>query len=85
MPRVAVVTVANKDFTSSNYQSSQKTHDFVYLTSRDEARGKKAVESLKKIGIAATFHQLDLNSQGSVDRFADYLMQNHGGLGCSRQ
>jgi len=82
MPRVAVVTGANKGigFHIAKLLIESKTQDVVYLTSRDEARGLEAVNALKKRGIDASFHQLDLGSQESVDRFADYLRENYGGL-----
>jgi len=82
MPRVAVVTGANKGigFEIVKHLVNSKTQDVVYLTSRDEGRGRAAIDALKSEGIDAAFHQLDVLSQESVNRFASYLKTNHGGL-----
>ena len=82
MPRVSVVTGANKGigFEIVKHLVNSKTQDVVYLTCRDEGRGKVAVNSLKSQGVDATFHQLDLESQESVNQFAAYLKAHHGGL-----
>ena len=82
MTRVAVVTGANKGI---GYQIvkllvNSKTQDVVYLTSRDQTRGRDAIDALKREGVQADFHQLDLDSQDSVNRFADFLKSRHGGL-----
>jgi len=60
--------------------AQSRTQDVVYLTSRDETRGRDAVDALQREGVSAAFHQLDLESQESVDRFATHLKQNHGGV-----
>lgn len=52
----------------------------VYLTSRDEGRGKAAVEELKKHGLHAHFHQLDIDDESSVIKLRDYLQATYGGL-----
>ena len=52
----------------------------VYLTSRDEGRGKAAVEELKKENLNPRFHQLDVNDQESINRLKDHLVKEHGGL-----
>ena len=52
----------------------------VYLTSRDEGRGKAAVEELKKENLNPRFHQLDINDQESITRLRDHLVKEHGGL-----
>lgn len=82
MPRVAVVTGANKGigFEIVKHLVNSKTRDVVYLTSRDESRGRVAIDNLKSQGVDATFHQLDLESQESVDQFASHLKAHHGGL-----
>jgi len=84
MPRVAVVTGANKGI---GYQivkllarSKTQDDDIVYLTSRDESRGRAAVDALKRDeGVDALFHQLDLDSQDSVDSLAAFLKAHHQG------
>ncbi|RXG69488.1 Carbonyl reductase [NADPH] 3 [Armadillidium vulgare] len=58
----------------------KKFDGLVYLTSRDESRGKAAVEALKKDGLTPQFHQLDISDEGSVKRFVDYLKTTYGGV-----
>ncbi|KAL1139655.1 hypothetical protein AAG570_006633 [Ranatra chinensis] len=52
----------------------------VYLTARDEGRGKAAVQSLNKLGLKPEFHQLDVDSDESVKKFAAFIKEKHGGL-----
>jgi len=82
MPRVAVVTGANKGigFYIVKLLCRSQTQDIVYLTARDEQRGQAAVEALKQEGCQAAFHQLDLDSQASIDQFAQYIKEKYGGL-----
>ena len=58
----------------------QKFDGLVYLTSRDEGRGKAAVEQLAKQGLSARYHQLDIDDESSVIRLRDFLVGQHGGL-----
>ena len=58
----------------------QLDNGIVYLTARDEGRGKTAVEELKKENLNPRFHQLDINDQGSITRLRDHLVKEHGGL-----
>ena len=50
------------------------------MTSRDEARGKAAVEELKKLGCHPHYHQLDVDDESSVMKIRDYLKSTYGGL-----
>ena len=52
----------------------------VYLTSRDETRGRKAVEELEKLGLHPAYHQLDIDDESSVLKLRDFLVDTHGGL-----
>ena len=42
--------------------------------------GQKAIESLKALGLNANFHQLDVESSESINKFRDYLKQTYGGI-----
>ena len=55
-------------------------HGHVYLTSRDEGRGKAAVEELKKLGFHPHYHQFDIDDESSVIRMKDHLLYTYGGL-----
>lgn len=52
----------------------------VYLTSRDEGRGKTAIEELEKLGLKPHYHQLDIDDETSVLKLRDYLKTTYGGL-----
>ncbi|GFR67722.1 carbonyl reductase [NADPH] 1 [Elysia marginata] len=47
---------------------------------RDEGRGLAAVEDLKKEGLSAKFHQLDILDHCSTVRLRDFLQNTYGGL-----
>jgi carbonyl reductase 1 len=52
----------------------------VYLTSRDEGRGRKAIEELNKLGLQPNYHQLDIDDETSILKLKDYMLTNHGGI-----
>lgn len=58
----------------------QKFDGVVYLTSRNEQRGRAAVEELNKLDLHPKYHQLDINDEASVLRLRDYLKTSYGGL-----
>ncbi|XP_002734824.1 carbonyl reductase [NADPH] 1-like [Saccoglossus kowalevskii] len=79
--RVAVVTGSNKGIGFAIVRALCKEFDgYVYLTARDEERGKKAVEDLEKEGLHPKFHQLDITNQESIDNLQKYLKDKYGGL-----
>ncbi|XP_002734822.1 carbonyl reductase [NADPH] 1-like [Saccoglossus kowalevskii] len=79
--RVAVVTGSNKGIGFSIVRALCKQFDGdVYLTARDEERGKKAVEDLEEEGLHPKFHQLDITNQKSIDNLQKYLKDKYGGL-----
>ena len=52
----------------------------VYLTSRDEARGKAAVAELNKEGLMPKFHVLDIGKEETIVKLRDFLKERHGGI-----
>jgi len=81
--RVAVVTGSNKGIGLAIVRALCKEFDGdVFLTSRDEGRGKEAVECLNKEGLNPKFHQLDINDHDSIVRLGNFLKQNYDGLDC---
>ncbi|XP_051936230.1 carbonyl reductase [NADPH] 1-like [Hippocampus zosterae] len=79
--KVAVVTGGNKGIGKAIVQALCK--DFrgdVFLTARDEGRGKEAVASLSAEGLKAFFHQLDIDDVGSIRKAADFFKQKYGGV-----
>ena len=49
-----------------------------YLIARNVDYGKKAIEELKKLGLEAKYHQLDIQNLESINKFAAYLKENYG-------
>lgn len=79
--KVAVVTGSNKGIGLAIVKGLCKSFDGkVYLTARNEKLGKEAVESLKKEGLNANFHQLEIDDDKSVETFAKYIKNTYGGL-----
>ncbi|XP_014276619.1 carbonyl reductase [NADPH] 3 isoform X4 [Halyomorpha halys] len=80
-PRVAIVTGSNKGIGFGIVRNLCKQFDgVVYLTARDVARGKKAVEELNKLGLKPEFHQLDIEDPKSIADFAEFIKNTHGGI-----
>jgi len=52
----------------------------VYLTARDEGRGKAAVAALEQEGLKPAFHQLDIDNEESVCQLRDYMKAKYGGI-----
>jgi len=81
--KVAVVTGSNKGIGFAIVRALCKNFDGdVFSTSRDEGRGKDAVEALKKEGLNPKFHQLDINDHASIVKLRDFLKENYQGLDC---
>lgn len=79
--KVAVVTGSNKGIGFNVVKGLLQRYDgAVYLTSRDETKGKEAVAKLNAAGLKPEYHQLDVTSRSSVEAFRDYLKQKHGGI-----
>ncbi|XP_077437646.1 carbonyl reductase [NADPH] 1 [Vanacampus margaritifer] len=79
--KVAVVTGGNKGIGKAIVQALCKEfRGDVYLTARDEGRGKEATASLSAEGLKVNFHQLDINDINSITQAADFFKQKYGGL-----
>lgn len=78
--KIAVVTGGNKGIGYEICrQLAQKGVD-VILTARDEARGTKACETLRKQGVPVRFHPLDVDDPGSVGRIREFVEREFGRL-----
>ena len=53
---------------------------YVLPISRNEDLGREAVKKLESEGLKPKFHQLDIDSSESIQRFKDYLSSTYGGL-----
>ena len=52
----------------------------MYLTSRDEERGSKAIQELIQLGLQPKYHQLDIDEESSVLKLKEYMEKNYGGI-----
>jgi NAD(P)-dependent dehydrogenase (short-subunit alcohol dehydrogenase family) len=78
--RLVVVTGADKGIGYAVVKGILKENPnwTVCLTSRDESRGKAAVQRLHdEIKLTAKYHQLDIDDESSISRFRDHISENH--------
>lgn len=79
--KVAVVTGSNKGIGFAIVKRLLRRYDgVVYLTSRNEERGRSAVEQLNQHGLKPEYHQLDVTDRNSVVRFREHIKRTHGGI-----
>ncbi|XP_050361578.1 carbonyl reductase [NADPH] 1-like [Nymphalis io] len=79
--KVAVVTGSNKGIGFEIVKGlCQKFNGSVYLTARNEERGRIAVQKLEKLGLRPLFHTLDVTSESSIEEFAKFISTRHSGI-----
>lgn len=79
--KVAVVTGSNKGIGLEIVKGlCKKLIGTVYLTARNEERGRQAVENLEKLGLKPLFHTLDVTSESSIQEFANFISSRHSGI-----
>jgi NAD(P)-dependent dehydrogenase (short-subunit alcohol dehydrogenase family) len=78
--KVAVVTGGNRGLGFEASRQLAKLQYQVVLTSRDEAKGKAAAEKLQAEGLDVTFHPLDVTSDESSQKLAEFISQQFGKL-----
>ena len=81
--RVAVVTGGNKGIGFEIVRKLCNQFDgIVYLTARDDGRGRSACLQLEQEGVVKPpkFHQLDIADEASIARFRDYIQEQYKGL-----
>lgn len=72
--RVVVVTGANKGLGYAIVKKiCENDNEIVYLTSRDEHRGKDACDRLKRLGLSPEYHPLDITDSDSVLKFCSFI------------
>jgi len=79
---ICIVTGSNKGIGLSVIRAlcSKLNNTVVYLTSRNEELGRKAVNILKEEGLEVAYHQLDITDEKSIDQLHDYIKNNHHGI-----
>jgi len=78
---VAVVTGGNKGIGLGVVRGLCKQFKGdVFLTARDETRGKAAVASLEDEGLSPKFHILDLDREETVIDLRNFLQNKYGGI-----
>lgn len=79
--KVAVVTGGNKGIGFGIVRGLCKRFDgIVYLTSRNEKLGRKAVDDLRREGLHPKYHQLDITVPRSVEALRDHLREKYSGI-----
>lgn len=78
--KLAVVTGANRGLGFEASRQLAKIGYHVILTSRDEEKGKKATQILQNEGLNVTFHPLDVTSDDSCQKLADFIEHKFGKL-----
>jgi len=78
---VAIVTGSNKGIGLGVVRGLCKEFKGdVYLTARDEERGKAAVALLEAEGLSPKFHLFDLANKQTVFALRDFMLQRYGGI-----
>ena len=81
MNKVAVITGSNKGIGFAIAKGLTENFDGdIYLTSRNVKLGLAAVNELLEEGVTVSFHQLDIDEESSITRFAEFIKENYGGI-----
>ncbi|CAG0880640.1 unnamed protein product [Cyprideis torosa] len=81
LPRIAVVTGANRGIGLKTVEALSRIKGdgwLVYLTSRNEESGQRALENLRLKN--CRFYRLDVTDSQSIFDFADHLRKEYGGV-----
>lgn len=80
---MAVVTGANRGIGLAIVRGlCMQFEGDVYLTSRDETKGRAAVASLEdeNLKVKPRFYQLDVSSPESIENLRKYILERYGGI-----
>ena len=79
-PALAVVTGASRGIGLETSRALARDGFRVWLTARDETRGRDAADGLAREGLDVTFHRLDVTSDADARELALHLEGATGGL-----
>jgi NAD(P)-dependent dehydrogenase (short-subunit alcohol dehydrogenase family) len=74
--KVAIVTGANRGIGFETCRQLSQRGVLTVLTSRDESKGREAVEKLQQEGGEIIYHQLDVIDADSISRLRVFIEQN---------
>ncbi|MBD1928034.1 SDR family oxidoreductase [Trichocoleus sp. FACHB-90] len=80
MKKIAIVTGANRGLGFETCRQLASKDIQVVLTSRDEAKGKAAVEKLQAEGLDVVYHPLDVTNAESIEHLAQFIRNEFGKL-----
>ncbi len=78
--KIAVVTGGNRGLGFETCRQLAKLGIQVILTSREEAKGKAAIEKLEAEGLDVNYQQLDVTNSESIQRLAELVSEQFGYL-----
>jgi len=79
--KVAIVTGGNKGIGLAIVKALCKQFDGdVFLTSRNDDRGKEAVKLVESEGLKVKYHQLDIDDENSIKKLYDFIKDTYGGI-----
>lgn len=79
--KVAIVTGGNRGIGFEIVKGlCQKFGGAVYLTARNEERGRQAVKKLEDLGLKPHFHLLDVTCEKSIQDLAAHISTHHSGI-----
>lgn len=80
MKKIAVVTGSNRGLGFETCRQLAKKNFQVILTSRDESKGKTAVDKLREEGLDIVYHPLDIINIESINEFKNFIYHNFSRL-----
>lgn len=78
--KIAIVTGGNRGLGFETSHQLAKQGFKVILTSRDEDKGKAAADKLQSENLDVIFHRLDITSDESTQKLAEYIREQFGKL-----
>lgn len=79
--KVSIVTGSNRGIGYEIVKGLCRNFDgVVYLTARNDERGRHAINQLEELGLHPLFHVLDVTSEASLQQFADHITSKYSGI-----